>query len=190
MSPTVTHSVDGDGIGWIVFDDPAARANVFTPAVHADLRAALAALAAAPVKALVVLSAKERIFIAGADLKWLTRLPDAAAAAAASRDGQASFEQLAGSRVPVVCAIHGACAGGGYELALACDWRLASDARETVLGLPETGIGTIPGWGGTARLPRLVGAKGALDHILKAALVPAKDALAAGWWMRSSRRRS
>jgi len=180
MSPTVTHSVDGDGIGWIVFDDPAARANVFTPAVHADLRAALAALAAAPVKALVVLSAKERIFIAGADLKWLTRLPDAAAAAAASRDGQASFEQLAGSRVPVVCAIHGACAGGGYELALACDWRLASDARETVLGLPETGIGTIPGWGGTARLPRLVGAKGALDHILKAALVPAKDALAAG----------
>ena len=180
MNPTVTHSVDGEGVGWIVFDDPAARANVFTPAVHADLRAALAALAALPVKAVVVLSAKERIFIAGADLRWLSQLPDAAAVSAAGRDGQASFNAVADFKVPVVCAIHGACAGGGFELALACHWRLASAAKETVMGLPETGIGTIPGWGGTVRLPRLIGAKAALGHILKAALVPAAEAQAAG----------
>ncbi|HNC24440.1 MAG TPA: 3-hydroxyacyl-CoA dehydrogenase NAD-binding domain-containing protein [Opitutaceae bacterium] len=180
MSSSVTHSVDSDGVGWIVFDDPSSRANVFNPAVHSDLRAAVAALAAQSVRAVVIASAKERIFIAGADLKWLNKLPDPAAATAASRDGQASFDQVAGFKVPVVCAIHGACAGGGYELALACHWRIASDARETVIGLPETGIGTIPGWGGTARLPRLIGAKAALDHILKAALVPAAEAKAAG----------
>ena len=180
MSSTVTHSVDADGVGWIVFDDPAARANVFTSAVHADLRAAITALAAKPLKAVVVMSAKERIFIAGADLKWLTRLPDAAAVTAASRDGQSSFALLANLPVPVVCAIHGACAGGGFELALACHWRIASDARETMIGLPETSIGTIPGWGGTVRLPRLVGAKLALEHILKGALVPATEAKQAG----------
>ncbi len=75
MTSTVTHSVDSDGVGWLVFDDTAARANVFTPAGFADLRAAIAALAAQPVRAVVVTSAKERIFIAGADLKWLSKLP-------------------------------------------------------------------------------------------------------------------
>ena len=180
MNPTVTHSVDSDGVGWIVFDDPVARANVFTPAVFADLRAAVAALAAQPVKAVVVMSAKERIFIAGADLKWLSKLPDAATATAVGCEGQASIGLLATFKVPVVCAIHGACAGGGTEVALASHWRIASDARETVIGLPETSVGTIPGWGGTVRLPRLIGAAAALDCILKATLLPAAEALKIG----------
>ena len=180
MTPTVTHSVDSDGVGWLVFDDPAARANVFTPAVFADLRAALAALAAQPVKAVVVISAKERIFIAGADLKWLSKLPDAAAVEAVGREGQTNLALLADFKVPVVCAIHGACAGGGMELALACHWRIASDARETVIGLPENSIGTIPGWGGTVRLPRLIGAAAALECILKATLLSAPEALRTG----------
>ena len=180
MTPTVTHSVDSDGVGWLVFDDPAARANVFTPAVFADLRAALAALAAQPVKAVVVISAKERIFIAGADLKWLSKLPDATAATMVGREGQACFALLANFKVPVVGAIHGACAGGGTEVALACHWRIASDARETVIGLPENSVGTIPGWGGTVRLPRLIGAAAALDCILKAALLPAAEAQRVG----------
>jgi 3-hydroxyacyl-CoA dehydrogenase/enoyl-CoA hydratase/3-hydroxybutyryl-CoA epimerase len=180
MSPTVTQSVDSDRVGWIVFDDPAGRVNVFTPAVFADLRAALAALAQQPVRAAVVCSAKERIFIAGADLKWLSKLPDAAAAAAVGREGQASLALLANFKVPVVCAIHGACAGGGTEVALACHWRMASDARETVIGLPENSVGTIPGWGGTARLPRLIGAAAALDCILQATLLPAAEALRVG----------
>lgn len=180
MASTVSLSIDADGVGWIVFDDPDSRANVFTPAVHAELRAAITALSVPAVKAVVVMSAKDRIFIAGADLRWLVQLPDAAAVSAAGRDGQASFNQLAALRVPVVAAIHGACAGGGFEVALACHWRIASDAKETVIGLPETGIGTIPGWGGTVRLPRLVGAQAALDHILKAALLPAADAARAG----------
>lgn len=176
----VTHSVDAEGVGWIVFDDPSGRANVFNPATQAALRAAVAALAAQPLKAVVVLSGKERIFIAGADLKWLAALPDAQAAKQLSRDGQELFSQLENLKVPVVCAIHGACAGGGYELALACHWRIATDAKETVIGLPETGIGVIPGWGGCVRLPRLIGAEAAVAHMLKAALVPAKAAQGAG----------
>ncbi|MEO6875662.1 MAG: 3-hydroxyacyl-CoA dehydrogenase NAD-binding domain-containing protein [Opitutaceae bacterium] len=180
MNPTVTHSVDSDRVGWIVFDDPVSRVNVFTPAVFADLRAAIAALASAPVLAVVVCSAKERIFIAGADLKWLAQVQGATEATAIGRAAQACFSLLANFKVPVVCAVHGACAAGGTELALACHWRVASDARETVIGLPETSIGTIPGWGGSVRLPRLIGAAAALDVILKAALLPAADALRTG----------
>lgn len=177
---TVTHSFDGDGIGWITFDDPASRANVFNPATQAALRSAIEALAALPVRAVVVMSAKEKIFIAGADLKWLGRLADSAEACAASRAGQELFGLLDRFKVPVVCAIHGACAGGGYEMALACHWRVASDAKETVIGLPEVGLGLIPGWGGCARLPRLIGVQAAVDHILKAQLISASAAHRAG----------
>ncbi|WP_415909688.1 enoyl-CoA hydratase-related protein [Oleiharenicola sp. Vm1] len=177
---TVTSSVDADGIGWIVFDDPASRANVFNPPTQAALRAAIETLAAQPVKAVVVLSGKEKIFIAGADLKWLGKIATPAEGQDASRAGHALFGMLEQFKVPVVCAIHGACAGGGYELALACHWRLASDAKETVIGLPEVGIGLIPGWGGCARLPRLIGAKAAVEHILKAQLLPAPEAHRAG----------
>ena len=176
MNLPVTHSVDADGIGWITFDDPAGRANVFNPETLAALRTATAALTAAPVKAVVIISAKEKIFIAGADLKWLSRIDDAKSAAQTARDGQKLFTQVARLRVPVVCAIHGACAGGGYELALACSWRIATDAKETVIGLPEVGLGVIPGWGGSTRLPRLVGVSAAVEHILTAALVPAATA--------------
>ncbi len=179
-STPVTHLVDADGIGWITFDDPAGRANVFNPATQAALRTALQALATEPVRALVVVSAKEKIFVAGADHHWLAGLADAQAATLAAREGQELFGLLAAFKAPVVCAIHGACAGGGYELALACTWRIASDARETVIGLPEVGLGLIPGWGGSTRLPVLIGATAAVEHILKAALVPAAEALKTG----------
>jgi 3-hydroxyacyl-CoA dehydrogenase/enoyl-CoA hydratase/3-hydroxybutyryl-CoA epimerase len=90
------------------------------------------------------------------------------------------FQRLAHLRVPVVAAIHGACIGGGFELTLACQWRIASDDAVTRIGLPETSLGTIPGWGGTVRLPRLIGAKPALDHILRAKLLNGVAACEAG----------
>jgi len=180
MKAPVTHTVDADGIGWINFDDPAARANVLNPATFAALASALTALESAPVRAVVVRSAKERIFIVGADLRWLTQLPDAVAASMISRDGQAVMQRLAGFKVPVVCALHGATAGGGFELALACHWRVASDAAVTQVGLPETSLGTIPGWGGCVRLPRLIGVQLALEHLLKGQLVSAGEALRLG----------
>ena len=172
----VTCSVDAEDIGWITFDDPASRANIFNPPTQAALSVAVSALAAQPLKAVVVRSAKEKIFIAGADLKWLAALPDAAAATNLAREGNELFARLDNLKVPVVCAIHGACAGGGYELALACHWRIATDAKETVIGLPEVGLGVIPGWGGCVRLSRLIGAEAAVHHMLKAALVPAAAA--------------
>ena len=181
MSLPVNQSVDSDGIGWITFDDPDGRVNVVNPRTQAALGDALATLAAQPVKAVVITSAKEKIFVAGADLKWLGQLSDAATAAKVARDGQELFARFENFKVPVVCAIHGACAGGGFELALACHWRIASEAKETVIGLPEVGLGLIPGWGGCARLPRLVGAKIAAEHIVKAALVPAAAASQAGF---------
>ncbi len=180
MTPPVTHSVDPGGVGWIVFDDPGGRANVFNGATQEAFASALDALAPPAARAIVIASAKERIFIAGADLRWLAALPDVDSAAEFSRTGQELFQRLAASPVPVVCAIHGACAGGGYELALACHWRVASDAPSTRIGLPEVGVGTICGWGGCVRLPRLVGAQAALEHILKARLLPAAEALRAG----------
>src|ERR1035437_9467123 len=123
MSLPVTHSVDSEGIGWLDINDATGRTNVLNPALFAALREGIEALAQLPVKAVVVLSAKENVFLAGADLKWLGQLPDAAAAAQVAREGQALFAQLADFKVPVLCAIDGACAGGGYELALAWHWR-------------------------------------------------------------------
>jgi len=183
QTASVSHSVDSEGIAWIVFDEPAARANVFNPASLAGLRASLAAVTngnGPKTKAVVLTSAKETIFLAGADLRWLAALPDAAAATAAAREGQAVFDLLANCPVPVVCAIHGACAGGGYELALACTRRLASAAPETRIGLPEVSLGLLPAWGGCARLPRLIGAQRAVEIILNSSLLPAPAAREAG----------
>jgi 3-hydroxyacyl-CoA dehydrogenase/enoyl-CoA hydratase/3-hydroxybutyryl-CoA epimerase len=180
MSLPVTHNLDSDGVGWIILNNPDSRANVLNPASLSALSAALDRLASGPVKAVVVWSAKENIFLAGADLKWLAGLPGATAAEEVSRAGQALFKRLEEFPVPVICAIHGACAGGGYELALACHWRMASDAQETVIGLPEVRLGLIPCWGGCARLPRLVGTEAAAKHILGAELLPAATARARG----------
>lgn len=176
----VSFSVDADGVGWIVFDDRGARANIVTPAGQNALTAALDALEKLPVRAVVIASAKERVFLVGADLHWMIALATPAEATACSRNGQRLFQRIADFKVPVVAAIHGAGAGGGYELALACTWRIASDAAATVVGLPETGFGAIPGWGGGVRLTRLIGARAAVEHVVKAVLVPAAEALRAG----------
>lgn len=181
ISPAITYSQDNDGVGWLVFAEPSGRANVFTREALAAFETALAEAEHARPKAMVVTGGHDRIFVAGADLQWLAALPDRAAATELSRRGQQLFERLNRLPAPVVCAIHGACAGGGFELALACHWRMATDAPVTRIGLPETGIGTIPGWGGSVRLPRLVGIKAALEHILKAELIGAREALDAGF---------
>ncbi|MDB6169863.1 MAG: AMP-binding protein [Verrucomicrobia bacterium] len=177
---TVICSIDDDGVGWLKFEDPGSGANVFNEATRRTFVDALAKAESAGPRALVIMSGKPKVFIAGADLRALAQLSDAGSAEAFARDGQAMLQRIADLSFPVVCAIHGACAGGGYELALACHWRMASDAPETRIGLPETGLGTIPGWGGCVRLPRLIGVETALAHIVNARLVPAADALTAG----------
>src|SRR5207253_1650074 len=94
--------------------------------------------------------------------------------------GQSVFGRIAALPVPSVAAIHGACVGGGYEICLACDYRVASSDRATKIGLPETQLGLLPAWGGSTRLPRLIGLPRALDVILGAKTPAARQALKYG----------
>src|SRR5438132_11229393 len=94
--------------------------------------------------------------------------------------GQRIFNRLAALKIPTIAAIHGACAGGGYEVTLACDYRIASDDPATRIGLPETTLGLIPAWGGCTRLPRLIGAEKAAEVISNGKLYSAQAALKLG----------
>ncbi len=132
------------------------------------------------VYAVVIASGKPDIFIAGADIEQFLDFRTELDAENASRFGQRLLNLLERSRVPVVAAIHGACLGGGLELALACQYRICSDHPKTVLALPEVQLGLIPGMGGTQRLPRLIGVRNALDMILTGKNIRAKKALQMG----------
>src|SRR5262249_7981179 len=94
--------------------------------------------------------------------------------------GQRVLNRLADLKIPTVAAIHGASAGGGYEVALACDYRIASDDLATRIGLPETSLGLIPAWGGCTRLPRLIGVEEATEIIAKEKLYSAQEAVKLG----------
>src|SRR5205809_1102841 len=161
----------------LTFDRPESGANVFDAAKMADLEQQLDAIEQDDsVGGVVILSAKKSIFIAGADLKTLLRQAQTGEMRAFIAEGQRIFNRLAALKIPTCAAIHGACAGGGYELALACDWRIASDDPATRIGLPETTLGLIPAWGGCTRLPRLIGAEKAAEVIVKGKLYSAPEA--------------
>lgn len=132
------------------------------------------------IKAVVLTSGKPDTFIAGADVEQFTEFRAPADAERVSRLGQELVGRLEKLRVPVVAAIHGACLGGGLEMALACRYRVATDHPKTVFALPEVQLGVIPGLGGTQRLPKLVGLQAALDMILAGRNVRAKRALQMG----------
>ncbi|MCP4296594.1 MAG: fatty acid oxidation complex subunit alpha FadJ [Proteobacteria bacterium] len=118
------------------------------------------------IKGAVLISGKKDSFIAGADINMIKPIKTANEARQLSQKGHQQMQQIVNSRKPVVAAIHGACLGGGYELALACHARIASEDMKTVLGLPEVMLGLLPGGGGTQRLPRLIGIAKALDLML------------------------
>jgi 3-hydroxyacyl-CoA dehydrogenase/enoyl-CoA hydratase/3-hydroxybutyryl-CoA epimerase len=164
-----------DGAAVITFDRPDKSANVIDAAFLGELETALGAVAHYGVRGVVFLSAKPAVFLAGADLESLGSLRGEALEAVVAR-GQAVFSKIASLGVPTIAAIHGACLGGGLELALACGRRLASDEVPTKLGLPETQLGLLPAWGGSTRLPRLIGLPKALDLILNGKQVTAKHA--------------
>jgi len=132
------------------------------------------------IKGMVLISGKPDGFIAGADVEQFPDLKTAVDAERISRMGQELLNRLEKLRVPVVAAIHGACLGGGLELALACSHRIATDHSKTSFALPEVQLGLIPGMGGTQRLPRRVGLQAALDMILTGRNVRAKRALQMG----------
>lgn len=132
------------------------------------------------IKGVVLRSGKPDGFIAGADIEQFTTLRTAADAERLSRTGQELLGRLEALRVPVVAAIHGACLGGGLEIALACRYRICTDHPRTTFSLPEVQLGLIPAMGGTQRLPRRVGLQAALDMILTGRSVRAKRALQMG----------
>jgi 3-hydroxyacyl-CoA dehydrogenase / enoyl-CoA hydratase / 3-hydroxybutyryl-CoA epimerase len=132
------------------------------------------------IKAAVLISGKPDGFIAGADIEQFLDIKNAFEAERVSRLGQDLLNRLEKLRVPVVAAIHGACLGGGLEVALACRYRICTDHPKTSLALPEVQLGLIPGMGGTQRLPQRVGLQAALDMILTGKNIRAKRALQMG----------
>src|SRR3984893_8065297 len=159
MPPTLASSmirreIGDDKICVLTFDRPESGANIFDAATlkeldeHVDLIEKYSSL-----RGLIITSAKKSIFIAGADLKTLLKQAESGELREFIAEGQRIFNRLAALQIPTVAAIHGACAGGGYEVTLACDYRVASDDPSTRIGLPETTLGLVPAWGGSSRLP-------------------------------------
>jgi len=157
---------DRNGIAWLQFDKADSGANVLSADVLEELDRFLKNLSEEQLQGLVILSAKPNGFIAGADIKEFTKLKDSSAAEKLIRSGQAVFDRLENMPFPTVSMIHGFCLGGGLELALACRYRVAEDHQRTRLGLPEVKLGIHPGFGGTVRLPRLIGAPNAMELML------------------------
>jgi 3-hydroxyacyl-CoA dehydrogenase/enoyl-CoA hydratase/3-hydroxybutyryl-CoA epimerase len=183
-SPSPLLTVDADGIAWITFADPGRRLNVLDEGVMARLDEHITDLTgrceSREVRAVVFRSGKPDSFIAGADIEAIGRLEGPADAEAKAREGQRIFQRIRHLPVPTVAAIHGICLGGATELALACRHRIASSDPATRIGLPEVELGLLPGWGGTTRLPRLIGIRAALDMLLTGRKVRARSALRSG----------
>jgi len=173
-------TVEADGLAVLEFDTPGEKVNKYSRPVILEFDRILDGLAArSDVKALVLISRKPGIFIAGADVNEIAKA-DKGADPEMIRGPHRTFSKLANLPFPTVAAIDGACVGGGCETVLSMDWRLASDSPKTQIGLPEIKLGILPAWGGTTRLPRMIGLAGALDVILAGKVLDARRAKKAG----------
>jgi len=169
-------------VGMIVFDAPNSKANTLGTPVMLRLYELLMEVEKDPsITSLVLFSRKPTIFIAGADIAEIQKLSEGGNAAESLMKLQSVFNFLEKLPIPTVAAVHGACMGGGTELTLACDYRMVTDGPETKIGLPEVQLGVIPGWGGTQRLPKLVGLEKALDLILSGRTIDGKTAKKFGY---------
>jgi 3-hydroxyacyl-CoA dehydrogenase / enoyl-CoA hydratase / 3-hydroxybutyryl-CoA epimerase len=164
--PALTWEVH-DGIAIVTLDLKGEPVNKISRAVKEDVLSTFETLEQdRAVTAVALFSGKPDIFIAGADIDEFVELTTAAEAERLSAGGQELLERVARFPKPIAVGIHGVCLGGGLEFALACHYRVASDHSKTQLGLPEVQLGLLPGAGGCQRLPRLIGARAALDMIL------------------------
>ena len=181
----IRREIRNDGLCVLTFDRQNSAANLFDVRTFEELNTHLDFLEEkthnGPIQGVIFLSAKGKIFIAGADLHGFTSGPMTAERLGGIIDnGHRTFNRIAGLPVPTVAAIQGVCVGGGLELALACDWRVACNDSGTKLGLPEVQIGILPAWGGSYRLPRLVGLPKALEMILTGKQLAGTSARKAG----------
>jgi 3-hydroxyacyl-CoA dehydrogenase/enoyl-CoA hydratase/3-hydroxybutyryl-CoA epimerase len=177
----IRREIGDDHICVLMFDRPDSGANIFDAATLDELNEHIDAVEKeASLRGLIIASAKKSIFVAGADLKTLLQATKTGEMRGFIERGQQVFNRLADLGIPTVAAIDGASAGGGYEVALGCDYRVASDHPATRIGLPETSLGLLPAWGGCTRLPRLIGTEKAAEVILKGKLYSAQEALELG----------
>jgi len=165
-----------EGIAWLRLDDPGKKVNTLSTRLFEWFEAQIDRVERERPEGLVIYSGKPDGFVAGADLEELLALVEPADVHAMLRRGHELMERLVALPFPTVAAIHGACLGGGLELALACKRRVATEHPKTKLGLPEVQLGLLPGLGGTQRLPRLIGVPDALDLILTGRQVDARKA--------------
>jgi 3-hydroxyacyl-CoA dehydrogenase/enoyl-CoA hydratase/3-hydroxybutyryl-CoA epimerase len=175
--PMIRREIGDDHVCLLVFDRPESGANIFDAATLDELNEHLDSVENdGSLRGLIIASAKKSIFVAGADLRTLLQQAQSGDMRAFIAHGQRVLNRLAELKIPTVAAIHGASAGGGYEVTLACDYRIASDDPATRIGLPETTLGLIPAWGGCTRLPRLIGVEKAAEVITKGKLYSAEEA--------------
>jgi enoyl-CoA hydratase len=172
-----------EGVGWITLNRPRQINAINDEIRHEFPRALAACVADAEVRVIIVCGAGERGFCVGADIKE-ARPPETSDQVRQRMAQTRWIESLQSVDKPVIAAIHGFCLGGGLELALACDIRMAS--AEAVFALPELALGLIPGGGGTQRVTRVIGLGRALDLVLSGARLSAEEARAAGLITRIS----
>lgn len=172
---------DKDQVLWLAFDRQNASVNTINREVMEELSDILDTLAkSTDYKGVVIVSAKKQGFIAGADISQFGKFKNIEEGVDLLRQGQLIFDKIENLKMPTVALIDGFCLGGGLELALACRYRVAEEGAKTRLGLPEVKLGIHPGWGGTVRLPRLIGAPQAFNMILSGHTVSGKAAAKLG----------
>jgi len=177
----MTHRTGDDGIVHVVIDGPGGSVNLLTRDTLEYLEKLVDEVnALQEARGVLFRSARPGIFLAGLHFDEITAFREAFRVAEAARYGQEVFSKIERLAVPTACAIGGSCLGPGAELALACDYRVASDDPAVRIGMPETRLGIIPSFGGTQRLPRLVGMRAAIDMIAMARRLNARQALAIG----------
>lgn len=179
------YSVDMEGIAWAVFDREGSSANALGRRPLEELAAIIAAVEEGAkkrsIRGLVLISGKERGFIVGADINEFENFTSEAQVIEMLRPVNALLDQIERLSVPVVAAIHGVCVGGGFELVLACHYRIATRDDSTRVGFPEVKLGIFPGFNGTARSIRQAGAKTAMTHMLTGQFVRSSTARAIGY---------
>ncbi len=168
------------GVAMLRLGDPTEKVTTLTVERMASLRAALATIREKKPKGLIIIGPGPDMFTAGADINAIRDVTDPKKGEELAREGQSLFDEIAKLACPTVAAISGPCVGGGCELVLACTHRLISDQKSSVIGLPEVKLGILPGFGGTQRMPRLIGLPKALDIILTGKTLRPKQALRVG----------
>ena len=166
---------DNDGITWLCLDTPDAKANVLSSAVLGELNDILDPMTASPPKGLVIWSGKSESFVMGADIKEFTTIETPERAYELVRLGQQLMDKVEALPCPSVTVINGVCMGGGLELAMACDYRIAYQGDKKILGLPEVKLGLHPGFGGTVRAVQICGVRAGMSLMLTGnPIVPGK----------------